>query len=96
MQFCGEFEDQEVCGHIGGIFDHIEFKLLGKFWLIFKKFVLDVPEMNYFSNNVAEDGKPNPKGEILVRGNSVIVGYYKNREQFDQAVDKDNRGGLSS
>lgn len=77
MQFCGEFEDQEVCGHIGGIFDHIEFKLL------------DVPEMNYFSNNVAEDGKPNPKGEILVRGNSVIVGYYKNREQFDQAVDKD-------
>ena len=45
--------------------------------------------MNYFGNNVAEDGTPNPKGEILVRGNSVIVGYYKNREQFDQAVDKD-------
>ena len=77
FQFGIEFDDTKTCGYVGGVFDHLEFKLI------------DVPEMNYFATNKTEDGRPNPQGEILVRGSSVIVGYYKNKAQFEQAVDKD-------
>jgi len=66
-------KDTQKIGYVGGVLSHLEFKLK------------DVPEMNYYAS------KPNeqPKGEILSRGNSVIVGYYKNKEMFNEAVDSD-------
>ena len=77
FQFGLEFDDTKTCGYVGGIFDHLEFKLI------------DVPEMNYFATNKTEDGRPNPQGEILIRGSSVFAGYYKNKAQFEETVDKD-------
>lgn len=64
-------------GNVGGIAKHLEFKLI------------DVPEMKYLSTDQDEQGRPTPSGEILVRGYSVIPGYYKNQVQTDEAIDKD-------
>jgi len=37
--------------------------------------LVDVPELNYFNSD-----KPNPRGEIWIRGPTVTQGYYKNRK----------------
>lgn len=71
------YADTMDAGYVGGVLSMLEFKLK------------DVPEMNYFTSNLTEDGKPYPQGEILVRGSTVVAGYYKNRELYDQTVDKD-------
>ena len=64
-------------GHVGGILPHNEFKLI------------DVPEMNYLSSNKDDEGRLCPQGEILIRGNSVIPGYYKNEAKTKESFDKD-------
>lgn len=77
MEFIQDLEDTANVGYVGGILSHLEFKLI------------DVPEMKYFANNLSEDGKPYPQGEILVRGTAIVPGYYKCREIYDKTVDKD-------
>ncbi|DAZ93847.1 TPA: hypothetical protein N0F65_002178 [Lagenidium giganteum] len=44
----------------------------------------DVPEMNYTSND-----KPRPRGEVLVKGESLFAGYYKDPVKTAEAMDKD-------
>ncbi|KAL8908469.1 MAG: hypothetical protein Q9207_000775 [Kuettlingeria erythrocarpa] len=41
----------------------------------------DVPDMDYLSTD-----KPHPRGELLIRGNSLFTGYYKNEEETQKAV----------
>lgn len=62
---------------VGGPLPHNEFKLI------------DVPEMKYFSTDKDEQGNSAPRGEILVRGASVIPGYYKNDEKTKEAIDEE-------
>lgn len=56
---------------------HLEFKLI------------DVPDMNYYHTDVDLEGNATPRGEVLVRGNSRISGYYKNPKQTAEAIDSE-------
>jgi len=46
--------------------------------------LLDVPEMDYTSKD-----KPYPRGELLLRGNSLFREYYKAPEQTKSAIDEE-------
>ena len=43
--------------------------------------LLDVPDMEYYSTD-----KPQPRGELLIRGSSLFSGYYKNPEETAKAM----------
>jgi len=75
-QFISHPHDPEM-GHVGGPLIQQEFK------------VIDVPQMNYFSTDVDEDGNPTPRGEILSRGAHIIPGYYKNKQKTMDTFDED-------
>lgn len=62
---------------VGGPLPMNEFKLV------------DVPDMKYFSTDVDEQGRPAPRGEVWVRGNNVIPGYYKNDEKNKETFTSD-------
>jgi len=64
-------------GLAGGVLPSFEFKLE------------DVPELNYTSKYVNEQGERRPRGEICMRGYSIFAGYYKNPEKTAEAIDKD-------
>lgn len=46
--------------------------------------LVDYPEAGYFATN-----KPNPQGEIWIRGNSVMDAYYKNDKETEAAFGPD-------
>jgi long-chain acyl-CoA synthetase len=39
--------------------------------------LVDVPEMNYTSEDKDENGQPLPRGEVCYRGNNVFKGYFR-------------------
>ena len=46
--------------------------------------LLDVPDMEYFATD-----KPQPRGELLIRGNSLFSGYYRNKDETAKAMTPD-------
>ena len=67
-----------VGGTNGGASNTLELKLV------------DLPEINYLTTDVnPKTGAPEPRGEICFRGPFVFKGYFKNKKQTDEVIDKD-------
>lgn len=45
--------------------------------------------MEYYSTDKDAEGSPLPRGEICIRGHSIIPGYYKEEEKTKEAIDED-------
>ena len=61
--------DETTAGHVGFVTKNCEVKLV------------DVPDMNYLSEDKDERGAPAPRGEICMKGPAVFIGYYKDRKR---------------
>jgi len=64
-------------GHVGAPFATTEIKLI------------DVPDMQYTTDDVDENGAPRPRGEICYRGPNTFKGYYKQPHVTAETLDKD-------
>ena len=71
------FGFERFSGTVGSVFEHMEFKLV------------DVPEMDYYNTDKDEQGNPTPRGELWVRGPSIIKGYYKMPEKDKELMSGD-------
>ena len=70
--------DLTTYGHVGGPVHPVEMILL------------DVPEMGYLHSDTSHRGEPcKGRGEICIRGPNVFLGYYKNIQSTNEAIDKD-------
>jgi long-subunit acyl-CoA synthetase (AMP-forming) len=63
---------------------HFIFTLLVRVLLCIRVKLVDVPAMNYTSAD-----KPCPRGEVCVKGDSVFVGYYQDKEKTAETIDAD-------
>lgn len=64
-----------TCGHIGGPNINTEFK------------IVSIPELNYTVNDKDDQGKALIRGELYLRGASIIKGYYKDPEKTSESID---------
>lgn len=48
-----------------------------------------VSEMEYNVDDKDKNGQVTPRGELLIRGTGVFIGYYKDQAKTDEAVDKE-------
>jgi long-chain acyl-CoA synthetase len=64
-------------GHVGAPFPALDVKLV------------DVPDMNYTSEDLDHSGHPAPRGEVCYRGHSVFKGYFRQPEMTRDTIDKD-------
>lgn len=51
--------------------------------------LIDIPDMEYFSTDKDDKGRPCPRGEILIRGKTVFADYYKQQDKYNEAVDQE-------
>lgn len=51
--------------------------------------LVDVPELDYRVTDIDAYGKPMPRGEIFMRGPGIFMGYYKDQEKTNEAIDSD-------
>ena len=67
-----------IPGTIGGVSNTIELKLV------------DLPDINYLSTDVnPKTGAPEPKGEVCIRSEFIMKGYFKDMKHYREAVDED-------
>ena len=45
--------------------------------------------MNYTHLDKDADGKPYPRGEVLIKSNGNLVAYYKNEKATQETITKD-------
>ena len=51
--------------------------------------IVDVPEMDYYHTDKDENGNSTPRGELWVRGPSIIKGYYKMPDKNKELMEGD-------
>lgn len=68
-------KNETETGFVGGPVPTLEIKLI------------DVPDMNYMTDDVDDNNQLAPRGEICMRGQSIFIGYYKSPELTDEALD---------
>jgi long-chain acyl-CoA synthetase len=71
------WSQDKLAGHVGAPFPSCDIKLV------------DVPDMNYTSDDKDEGGNPLPRGEVCYRGYNCFKGYYKQPELTKETIDSD-------
>jgi len=73
--FLTNFNDSQS-GYVGGPTSMNDFKLQ------------DIPEMEYLSTDRDSEGNLTPRGEVCLKGPSVILGYFDKPELTKEAIDE--------